>query len=109
MIAALALLGSDGLVERAHVPRPDVLGECLKVHQCGAFVEEKFGQSAVSFAQIACSAGSHYVAAGVIAAAHAWLHVVNGQQCGRELFSAVHAAPLVSSKYLFAFHDGRIS
>ncbi len=69
-------------------------------------VGEKFCQAPVSLAQIAGGAGGHYVAARPIAATHLWLDVVDGQCRGRELLSAVYAAPLVSGKDLFALHDG---
>lgn len=103
---ASTLLGSECLVQRTKVPRPDVQGMAPEHRQGLRLVGQEFGQPPVSLAQIAGGAGGHYVAARPVAPAQLCLDVVDGQCRGRELLSAVHAPPLVSGKDLFALHDG---
>jgi hypothetical protein len=104
--ASPTLLGPECIVQRSKMPRPDVQGVTPERGQGIGLVGEKFGQPPVALAQIAGGAGGHYVAARLVAAAHLWLDVIDGQCRRRELLSAVHAAPLVSGKDLFALHDG---
>jgi hypothetical protein len=103
---ASALLGPECVVQRTKMPRPDVKGVPPERGQGIGLVGEKFCQSPVTLAQIAGGAGGHYVAARPVAAAHLWLDVVDSECRWRELLSAVHAAPLISGKDLFALHDG---
>ena len=99
----------QGLVEGAQVPRPDVSRALQKICQRGGLVEQELRQPAVAFPQIAGGAGSHYVAAGAVAATQLRLHMID-RQCGwRVLLTAVHAPPFVPLEHCLAFHDGRVS
>lgn len=108
-LAAAARFRQQRLVECAQVARPDVSREVPEVLQRLRFVEQEFHQTPVSLAQIAGGTGRHYVAAGAVAAARQGLDVVHRQRGGRELLTAVGAAPRIPLEDLLASHDGRVS
>lgn len=99
-----ALPGHQCVVQRSEMARPDISREAPEMVQRSRFIEQEIGQTTVPFAQIAGRTGGHYVAAGAVAAADLGLHVIHGQRCRRELFAAVHAAPVVPGEDFFAVH-----
>lgn len=99
----------ERVIQCAQMTGPDMSRQRAEVGQGIRLVQQELRQSLVPLTQIAGGTGGHYVAVGVIAAAHLRLHMVHGQGGCREPRPTVHAAPPVTLKDLIAFHDGPVS
>jgi hypothetical protein len=106
MSLACPRFGGQRLIKCAQMPRPDVARMCVKVLQGVRLIKQERRQAPVTLAKIAGGTGRHYVAAGVIAAAHLRLHMIHRQRLDRILLAAVDAPVVVAGKDFGALHDG---
>jgi hypothetical protein len=99
-------LGDQRVRDRSEMSRPHVDGQALEVGQRCGLVEQELGQTSMSLPQIAGGTGGHYVAAGLVAAAHLRLHMIKRELGADVLHAAVHTAPVIAEKAFVARHDG---
>jgi hypothetical protein len=103
---ASSRFGGQCLINGAEMSRPDMVRVQSKVAQRVRFIEQELCQTPVSFPHIAWTTRGHHVPARRITTAHLRLHVIECESARVMLHPAVHAAPLIASEHVVAFHNG---